>query len=400
VTVQGKTKLMLVTPTMGIGGTEHCVANLMRYLDRKRFDIDLVMVFDRETFWPIPPDVWTHVLEHDQPPVVPYNVLKRCPRIPKELARSRADLSWLELTGLKLARIVRQRQPEVVFSAHMYSSILCSLSRKHWSDKVRLVVSADNHASTMFSRTSQGPLFSFLLSSEFPQAQAIVVPSHGVAADLADNFGIPPSVVTVIPYPIDLQNIDGLARRSADHCWYSEQIPIIISVGRLVPQKGFDHLLRAFSLLRKQGANVRLVLLGDGDERQRLESLAAELGVRQHIWFAGKQANPFKYVASSTLFVLSSLFEGLPNVLCEALACGCPVISTDCHSGPAEILQDKYGILVPPGDEEALAAAMHRLLKDQELRARLRQLGLQRAKDFEASRIVRLYEHLVLDVSR
>lgn len=391
--IKQKLKVMVVTPVMHMGGAERCVANLLKYWDRERFTIDLVMVFDREIFYPIPHDVWTHVLEHDPLPDRPSVHVQ----IPIQLLGAREDLIWLELTALKLAEVVRQRQPDVVLTRHLFSSIVGSISRKYWPGRIRLVVSSDNYASTMLAKIPQGPVYSFIIHEHFGNAERVIALSQGVAEDLASEFRVPRAKIVVIPNPVDLHEIHQLTQEAVDHCWFAERVPIIASMGRLVPQKGFDHLLRALKLIHEQGIQARLVLLGDGDERQRLEALAAELGIQQHVWFAGKQKNPFKYIARSTVFVLSSLHEGFANVVAEALACGCPVVSTDCPSGPAEILENgRYGLLVPVANAQALAEAIIRSLSDPALRQQLAEQGLQRAQDFEAQRITGQYMETIL----
>jgi glycosyltransferase involved in cell wall biosynthesis len=141
---------------------------------------------------------------------------------------------------------------------------------------------------------------------------------------------------------------------------------VLINVGRLAPQKDHETLLRAFALVRAGRPGLRLAVVGGGSENAlaRLQALAGELGVAQAVAFLGYQPNPLRYVARAQLFVLSSRFEGFPNVLLEALACGTPVVSTDCPSGPREILDEgAYGELVPVGDPATMAAAIGRTLE-------------------------------------
>ena len=150
-----------------------------------------------------------------------------------------------------------------------------------------------------------------------------------------------------------------LAREVPDHPWFAPgQPPVILGVGRLTPQKDFPTLVRAFSQVRRLRA-ARLVILGEGEGRAELEALADELGVKEDLALPGFQNNALSYMAHSAVFVLSSAWEGLPTVLIEALAAGTRVVSTDCPSGPREILQDgRFGALVPVGDASALARAI------------------------------------------
>ncbi len=389
-----KIKLMIVTHGLPLGGVGRNITILLRYLDRSLFDVELVMIFNREVFYPIPLEIQTHILERNPLPHVDSIRVD----IPIQLLGAREDFIWLELTALKLAELVHQRRPDVVFARELFASTLCLLSRKYWPKEICFVGSVDNHASTMLSHAPKGPLYMFLGREHLQKADKIVCPSEGVASDLMHNFKVTQQQITVIPYPLDLQQIEKLVSEPVDHPWMAECTPIITAAGRLAPQKGFDYLLRALSLVHKQGNLARLILLGEGDEHQRLEDLAAELGIQHCIWFAGKQKNPFKYFARSTVFVLSSLYEGFGYVIAEALACGCPVIATDCPSGPAEILGGgRYGLLVPVADARALAEAITKVLSDPALRQQLAEQGRQRAQDFEARKIVNQYVQVIRD---
>jgi glycosyltransferase involved in cell wall biosynthesis len=178
-----------------------------------------------------------------------------------------------------------------------------------------------------------------------------------------------------------------------DHLWFSPgQPPVVLSVGRLVPQKDHATLLRAFSRLRA-GRAARLVILGDGKDRKSLELLASKLGVADDVSLPGFESNPYRYMRRCAVFVLSSAWEGSGNVLAEAMACGAPVVSTDCPSGPAEILGDgKYGPLVAVGDHEALAAAIEASLDHPPPPGDLR----SRADVFSSSRSADAYLKLLM----
>jgi glycosyltransferase involved in cell wall biosynthesis len=171
--------------------------------------------------------------------------------------------------------------------------------------------------------------------------------------------------MTVIRNPVITPELDWLADEPCRHPWLQPgQPPVIIGAGRFQRQKDFPTLLRAFSLLRGSRP-CRLVLLGEGGGQRKLEGLISELGLTSDVDLPGFQANPYPFLARADLFVLSSVWEGSPNVLTEAMALGTPVVSTDCPSGPRELLDGgKYGPLVPVGDVEALAAAMANTLDD------------------------------------
>jgi glycosyltransferase involved in cell wall biosynthesis len=173
-------------------------------------------------------------------------------------------------------------------------------------------------------------------------------------------------MMRVIYNPVIDAALYAKADAPVEHPWFQpNQPPVVLAAGRLVALKGYDTLLRAFARVRQE-TFARLVILGEGPERPNLERLAAELGVAADVDMPGFDPNPFRYMKRAGVFVLSSRCEGLPNVLIQALACGCPVVSTDCPSGPSEILDGgRYGALVPVDDVEAMAGAIVRALLGQ-----------------------------------
>jgi glycosyltransferase involved in cell wall biosynthesis len=187
-----------------------------------------------------------------------------------------------------------------------------------------------------------------------------------VAGSLLQLSPIPTQKVRVIYNPVVSPELYEKADAPVEHPWFQpHQPPVVLAAGRLVALKGYDTLLRAFARVRQE-TPARLVILGEGPERPNLERLASELGVAADVDMPGFDPNPFRYMKRAGVFVLSSRYEGLPNVLIQALACGCPVVSTDCPSGPSEILDGgRYGVLVPVDDVEAMAGAIVRALLGQ-----------------------------------
>jgi glycosyltransferase involved in cell wall biosynthesis len=193
----------------------------------------------------------------------------------------------------------------------------------------------------------------------YRQADVLIANSSGVADDLRALLGGAAPPIETLPNPVDPGELRRLASTPVEHPWLGERtIPVLISVGRLVGAKDYPTLLRAFARVRGRRP-CRLIIVGDGGQRERLVRLAGELGVGPDVDLPGYAANPFALVARASLFVLSSRFEGSPNALLEALAVGTPAVATDCRSGPREILGGgRYGPLVPVGDPEALASAI------------------------------------------
>ena len=205
---------------------------------------------------------------------------------------------------------------------------------------------------------------------------------------------LPRERITTVYNGVDLRRLDELAASPVADPWFESDAPaVLMAVGRLAPQKDFRNLLEAFARVRSR-RGVRLVILGEGPERARLESLAADLGIAADVKMPGAVLNPFAYMARASLFVLSSAWEGFGNVLVEALACGCPIVSTDCPSGPREILDGgAFGPLVPVGDDEALADGIIHALALPADRGRLR----ERAQIFSVHAAVDRYLEVLLD---
>ena len=218
----------------------------------------------------------------------------------------------------------------------------------------------------------------------YRHTDVIICVSEGVAEDVRGITGIPADRLTVIRNPVVTPELRQLADRPADHPWLEEgEPPVILGVGRLTEQKDFATLIRAFARLQKR-REARLIILGEGRRRADLQSLCIDLGVNEAVDLPGFKPNPYAYMARAAVFVLSSRWEGSPNVLTEALALGTPSVATDCPSGPREILQDgRIGPLVPMGDAARLAAAIEVMLESspapEQLRAAVAEYSVERS---------------------
>jgi glycosyltransferase involved in cell wall biosynthesis len=199
----------------------------------------------------------------------------------------------------------------------------------------------------------------------YPLADAVIAPSDGVGEDLIRHAAVAREQLHVIPNPIVNERLHALATAPLEDPWmHDRSVPVILGAGSLDPRKDFATLIRAFADLRTR-RRARLVILGRGRERDRLLELARELGVADDVKLPGFEPNPYRWMARASVFALTSRREGSGAVLVEAMACGTPVVATDCPSGPGEILDSgRYGELVSVGDSEAVAAALRRSLDD------------------------------------
>lgn len=203
------------------------------------------------------------------------------------------------------------------------------------------------------------------LRTLFSGCDGIIANAQGVARDLTAFLGVPANRIAVAPNPAVAPDLPDRAAEFLDHPWLSDgAVPVIMGAGRLSRVKDFPTLLRAFALTRAERP-CRLMILGQGRQQPRLKRLAQTLGIENDVELTGFVDNPYAYLARAAVFVVSSLREGGPNVLIEALACGTPVVATDCPYGPREILDGgRYGALVPVGDPPALAEAIAAALRD------------------------------------
>lgn len=295
-----------------------------------------------------------------------------------------------------LARYLRREQPEVLLSASHYVNLAAIWGRHLAGTGTPLVISQRTQLSRAISNAvfpGGRPLLGLMARRFYPSADSIVAVSDGVAEDLARLAGLPRKRIRTIHNPVVTEDLEQLAAEPLDHPWFApEGPPVVLGVGRLAAQKDFPTLLRAFAQVRAK-RDARLVILGEGRKRRQLETLAASLGIKQDIDLPGFAENPFRYMARAAVFVLSSGYEGLPGVLIQAMACGCPVVSTDCPSGPREILQDgAQGPLVPVGDDRAMADAILAALKTPPGREKLK----ARAGDFSLDHAVDQYLDVLL----
>jgi glycosyltransferase involved in cell wall biosynthesis len=305
-----------------------------------------------------------------------------------------ASIITLGREVLRLRRVLERTGASLVSSFLMRSHVIGLLTKVLFRPDLRLILNVHEHMSEsahhLYPRMLDRALMRFVTRYLFPRADLIVVVAEGIRDDLVRSFGLLRTPIEVVRNPIDLQTI---RRRGGEEveAWVRPDngMPLLVAVGRLVPLKGYDILLRAMQGLPAR-LGARLVIIGDGPERPRLEALAADLRLGEGVRFVGEQENPWKYVARATAFVHPSLTEAFPNVIGEALALGVPVVAADCSAGVREYLQDGgCGVLVPPGDETALAAAIERVLSSPALReqmatrgrARMLALGLQQGVD-------------------
>ncbi len=293
-----------------------------------------------------------------------------------------------------LAGYLRRARPAALLSVMDHANVAAVLARMLGGVRTRLVVSA--HVALRTSGLAEPGwkvrLLQRLLSHTYRRADGIVAVSAGVAEELSALTSIPVTAMAVIHNPIVTPALLRASECPVNHPWFERsEVPVILSVGRLEPQKDMPTLVEAFALLRRD-RNARLAILGTGSQEPQLRDFVARLGLDEDVWFGGFQANPFPYMRRASLLVLSSIYEGFGNVLVEGMACGTPVVSTRAPSGPSEILADgRFGRLVPCRAPVELAGAMAATLDTPADREAL----VRRASEFSAEAAGRRYLSLL-----
>lgn len=361
-------KLLMVISTLEGGGAERVVTYLLRFLDRRRVAPVLVLLQEKIDYAPdLPADV-------------------------RVVCLSRGSIRNLPRLLLGLVRVMRKERPDLVVSFLTFANLLTILAHRLAGVEAGLLVSERNHVSRSLDHVRLGGVKKLLVRLLYRRPHRILGVSRGVCRDLTGNFGVEAARCLAIPNPCDLERIAHRSRQPADHPWFQEDLPVFVAVGRLTRQKNYPLLLKAAALARAD-APLRLMILGAGELRRELEALAGSLGIADAVAFLGFRENPFAYLARARGLVLSSSWEGFPNVLLEAMALSAPVIATRCPSGPEEIITHGVnGLLAPVDDPPALAAALTLLGTDADLAGRLGKAGRLRVEDFQVGLMVREYE--------
>lgn len=364
------TDLAVYTSALGRGGAERAMLNLANALVEKRIRVDVVIAKRDESDYLdlLRPEVG--VVDIDSSPAV---------------------------LGLpRFVRYLREAEPAALLSWEPLGHVLLLAARALAGVEATCAASVQNFHSRELG-TGLGLYRRLQLKSmeySLPRMDRVFAVAERVADDLVRHFRVPREMVGVIHNPIVTPEIAEEAAEPVAHPWFADGAPpVVVSVGRLTRQKNYALLLRAFERVRRR-IDARLMIMGKGEQRSDLEELAEALGVADDVALPGFVDNPFALMARASVFVLSSDWEGLPSVLIEALAVGCPVVSTDCPSGPREILEDgRYGRLVPTGDPERLAEAVVETIDTETDRERLE----ERARDFSSEAVAGSYIEQLLE---
>ncbi|GAP39839.1 glycosyltransferase [Flexilinea flocculi] len=363
-------KIAFFSYDMRVGGAEKMILTLLPWFINAGYSIDLVLVKKTGAFLT------------DIDPRVNLISLKK---------------EHVSQSLFPLIRYFKKSKPDVFISNLTHLNIVTIIA-KIFSGTCSKIIITEHNTITANNLENGGKesILVFLSKFLYPLADKTVVVSEGAAQNLIDAIRINPNKVQNIYNPIDIDHIHLLAKEQINESWLTEKsIPVLIAVGRLEQQKNFSFLMDVFQTLIKK-RKARLLILGEGSERQMLEQQMIAYGIENEVKLPGIKTNPYPYISNADILVCTSKYEGFNITLAESLACGTPVISMNCPYGPAEILDNgTYGQLIPPGDRDGMVDAIIAAIDHPESLPSKEKL-MERAKRFSAEKIFSEYQELFL----
>ncbi len=365
--------------SMSGGGAERVVSYLLPYLKKQNHTVHLILM-NTTMSYALPDDIPMHYLE-------------------KSKANENGIFKFLKLPFLayKYAKLSKKLQLTHSFSLLSRPNYVNVLMRHFNKNPPKIIVSERNYASMIYGYGDmQSKVNNFLVKKLYPKADMVLGNSKANVKDLIDNYGINEALTEVIENPIGLEKIEEI---EAIFDFFDNASFNMVSVGRFDPVKNQELLIKALTSV----PNAKLYLLGAGALGENLRKLAIEENVSDRVHFLGFDPNPYKYLKAADLFVFGSNHEGFPNVLLEAMACGLPILTTNCKSGPDEIMElhesvdddimkTPYGILTPVGDVDLMAKGMKYFIQNPEYLQSCKKNVRQRIKAFEKEGILKAYE--------
>jgi N-acetylgalactosamine-N,N'-diacetylbacillosaminyl-diphospho-undecaprenol 4-alpha-N-acetylgalactosaminyltransferase len=385
-----KIKIAFLINSFGLGGAERVVSLLLEKLKiHPKYEFELILLED-EYFYEVPEGVKNTTLS---------TLTWKDSTIKRTL--------YIPILSYRLNRYIKKNEIDFVLS-FIYRSDFVNIITSFFS-KHKFAISNRVSASSTYSDDSfASNINNFLIKKLYPKAPLIINVSHGVQQDLIDNYHIDRSKQKVIHNPYNIKKIEQLANENLE--LKTQRYETLLVASRLDSVKNISMILEVFAILEK---NLQLVIIGDGAEKKNLEKLSKILDIDKRVHFMGLQNNPYKYMKNATIYISASNSEGFPNALVEAMFCKCSVISTDCISGPREILAPKsdlnfqlqegleitdQGILTATHDKIALKDGIEYLLQDKKRLKTIAQNGYKRAHDFDRTVITQAYIDAIKEV--
>jgi glycosyltransferase involved in cell wall biosynthesis len=328
-----KKKISLFIPTLEGAGAEKIVLTLANSFVSKGYHVDLIVIKFKGAF---------------------------CEQVDSSINVINLNCKRVIFSLFPLINYLNLNKPDILLASLTHINIVSIIAGLFSRVKTKVIVIEHSLKTKLFKNLNlKNRMVDLFMLFTYPKAYRVVAVSKEVAKNISVRSGIELSKIDIINNPIYSNSIILKSKENLNHPWFLEnQPPVILSVGRLTEEKNFSLLIRAFANVRNK-YNVRLLILGEGKLREQLTALASKLGVEKDFCMPGFVENPYAYMSRASLFVMSSDYEGFGNVLVEAMACGTPIISTNCPGGPAEILENGlWGELVPVGDLKTLTSSI------------------------------------------
>ncbi|MDX8047127.1 glycosyltransferase [Gracilibacillus sp. S3-1-1] len=361
-----KKKIFFFLYSLSGGGAERTVINIMNNLDARKYEIILVLGTQENNDY-------------------------------EELLSENINVKILNCKKLRyclfaLRKQIIKEKPDLLFSTINSNNIMLLMAKILSFKRIPIIVREANNRTQSGKVTVLNKVSTYIFYNLV--ADKIIALSKGVKTDLIENFNVRKNKITVIYNPVENKKILKLSKEVVTDLSKEEGEQLIIAAGRLVEQKDYPTLIKAFHIV-SQKVNARLIIMGKGELEDKLLNLCRKLEVEEKVDFIGFKKNPYKYMRIADVFVLSSKWEGFGHVLVESMATGTPVISTNCKSGPSEIIGDnKYGLLVPVKDSNVLADNLEKILMNENEKNKFSKLGKIRSAEFDAKIITEQYDNV------
>lgn len=356
-----KKKILFIVPSLIGGGAERIISIIFNFLNRKKFEPILVLLKNEGPY-----------LED----------------IPKDIQIIDLQATQARYAIIKIIRTIKQVKPDIVFSTLGYLNILIAMIKPFLSKNIVFIARESNTVSVQNKQEKYPVLFDLLYKVFYNNFDQIISQSDYMKKDLIDNYNIMKDKIEVIHNPVNITKIETLANKSMTNFYKNDKFNLL-TVGRLDYQKGYDLLIEAMSKLDKK---FHLTILGEGKDDTKLEQLAKSFDIEDNITFAGFQSNPYIYMIHADLLILSSRYEGLPNVVLEANACGTPVVAFNCPGGTGEIIENGVnGFLCECGNIDELIKKINKAYLHNFDKNKIKRLIKNK---YDANTIIKHYEKI------
>jgi len=357
-----KIKLMVIIPTLECGGSERYVSQLCNHLDVEKFDLTLVVLDNSHPFY--------HINAH------------RLELVDLGVKRVRHSL-------FAIRKIVTQKQPDIIYSTANHLNLMLATFRWMFPKKIRFIARESSIVSINSKRTPYPGIYQQLIRRFYPRFDRVICQSAWMQKDLVDHYRFPLEKTIVIPNMVEPRESATIMKET------KKTVHRFITVARLSEEKGLDRLVRSVAAL---DIPFEYHIIGEGNERMRLEKLVADLGMKQKIFLEGEKIDPFRHVADADLFLMGSHYEGFPNALVEAGMYGIPAVAFDAPGGIGEIIRDGgNGYLVRDGDEGAFRDAIRKALVTNFNRERIQ---AETGERFSVQKLLPLVEELMFTITK